>query len=110
MKKVLFSEYENRAYDMVALSKKECTLRILANKWEKFGTVVCKICDKLDDRYFDATSNEKDNFLLYIAKNTADYIRARTYDKALNCKRRLSKIRKEIYKIAKEDGYEITKF
>ena len=38
MKKVLFSEYENRAYDMVALSKKECTLRILANKWEKFGS------------------------------------------------------------------------
>ena len=57
MKKVLFSEYENRAYDMVALSKKECKLRILANKWEKFGTVGCKIWVKLDDLYVDATSN-----------------------------------------------------
>ena len=110
MKKVLFSEYENRAYDMVALSKKECTLRILANKWEKFGRVVCKIWVKLDDLYSDATSNGKDNFLLYIAKNTADYIRELTYDKALDRKRRLEKIRKEICKIAKEDGYEITRF
>ena len=110
MKKVLFSEYENRAYEMVALSQKECTLRIRANKWDKFGTVVCKICDKLDDRYFDATSNGKDNFLLYIAKNTVRYIRARIYYNATDCKIRLAKIRNEISEIAKEDGYEITKF
>lgn len=110
MKKVLFSEYEDRAYEMVALSQKECTLHILANKWDKIYTVVCKIWVKLDDLYSDATSNGKDNFLLYIAKSTAHYIRARTYDKVINCKKRLAKIRKEIYKIAKEDGYEITKF
>ena len=110
MKKVLFSEYENRAYDMVALSKKECTLRILANKWEKFGTVVCKIWVKLDDLYSDATSNGKDNFLLYIAKNTVHYIRARVYYKAVDYKIRLAEIRNDIREIAKEDGYEITKF
>ena len=110
MKKVLFSEYENRAYDMVALSQKECTLRILANKWEKFGTVVCKIWVKLDDLYSDATSNGKDNFLLYMAKNTVHYIRARVYYKAADYKVRLAEIRNEISEIAKEDGYEITKF
>ena len=110
MKKVLFSEYENRAYDMVALSQKECTLRILANKWEKFGRVVCKIWVKLDDLYSDATSNGKDNFLLYTAKNTVHYIRARVYYKAADYKVRLAEIRNEISEIAKEDGYEITKF
>ena len=110
MKKVLFSEYEHHAYEVVELSQKECKLRILANKLDKFGTVVHKICDKLDDRYFDATSNGKDNFLLYIAKHTAHYIHARIYDKAHDCKRRLAKIRKEMCKIAKEDGYEITRF
>ena len=110
MKKVLFSEYENRAYDMVALSKKECTLRILANKWEKFGRVVCKIWVKIDDLYSDATSNGKDNFLLYMAKNTVHYIRARVYYNAADYKIRLAEIRNEISEIAKEDGYEITKF
>ena len=110
MKKVLFSEYEDRAYDMVALSQKECTLRILANKWEKFGRVVCKIWVNLDDLYADATSNGKDNFLLYIAKNTVHYIRARVYYKAADYKVRLAEIRNEISEIAKEDGYEITKF
>lgn len=110
MRKVLFSEYENRAYDIVALSKKECTVRILANKWEKIGTIVCKIWVKLDDLYVDATSNGKDNFLLYIAKNTVHYIRARVYYKAADYKVILAEIRKDISEIAKEDGYEITKF
>lgn len=110
MKKVLFSEYENRAYEMVALLQKECTLRIRANKWDKFGNVVCKIWVKLDDLYCDATSNGKDNFPLYIAKNTVHYIRARVYYKAADYKIRLAEIRNEISEIAKEDGYEITKF
>ena len=110
MKKVLFSEYENRAYEMVELSQKECTLRILVNKWEKIGRVVCKIWVKLDDLYDDAASNGKDNFPLYMAKNAVHYIRARIYYKAADYKVRLAEIRNEISEIAKEDGYEITKF
>lgn len=105
MKKVLFSEYEDHAYTMVALSKKECSLRIRKKKYEKLYSYIAKAITIVSVRY-----KNKDSFIKYMALHALMYAQTLINSKFTVIQNDLAQIRNIISKTAEEDGYEITKF